>query len=103
MQKGTLFGIISLVALVSYIGYNEIDFQTQTVYADHQTILYQFPELHHALADATYNDGTPISASHQMFDIYIDHYEDVSPDSMAKILSAANKYGYSFEYPLGLP
>lgn len=101
MQKGTIFGIISLVALSCYIGYNELPLEAQKADAYHQTILYQFPDLHHALDNAIYEDGTPISSYHQMFDIYIEHWEDVDPESRAMIISAANKYGYSFDYPLG--
>jgi len=100
MQKGTMLGIIALVVVVSYIGYNEVELQAAQAAKDLSGIP---PTEQRFLFEKNFQDYLEInSIDHSAnfpLDLIIFNWDKLTPQTQNAITSEANKAGYSVITP----
>src|SRR5574342_230523 len=94
MQKGTILGIISLVAIVSYIGYDAFP-QQIAVATGEQKIFRHAPDLLQAIDEAEYTDNSPVMADPSAISsVTIENWDDIKTLDKVAINTNAALNGY---------
>jgi len=94
MQKGTLLGIISLAALVAYVGYNEFPSQTAVAAGSDRVYMHGIV-LRNTIDNAQYTNGDPVGALPEFSKVTIINWDDVKATDKTLIITQATADGYS--------
>lgn len=100
MQKGTILGIIAVVVVISYIGYNEVELQLAEAEKDLSGIPPSEQRFIFAKDFQDYLETNSIGHSSGFpLDISIYNWDQLSQQTRTAIIQEASKAGYSVITP----
>lgn len=94
MQTGTIFGIIALVAVIGYIGYDQFPMQKAIATGTDKTFTHGIG-LKETLDNAHYNNNDPVSSDPHFSSVTVLNWDDVKTLDKAAITTEATALGYS--------